>query len=161
MANRYRTGNKLNNGTIVVRGAQTRVLPNGSTEILDRGLRIKYRNHSIDLDRMAEKYNWSEDDLAQAVAKMDELVAKTPRGKGRGYYRDNPVSSIQASAAEQNQQVHCAAFWTNPDGSTGVCGEIATEDTVPPTCAKHAPKKQEVVPEGAAVPEVKKKAKAS
>lgn len=145
MANRYRTGTKLKNGSVVVRGAQTQVLPNGGVQIIDRGLRIKYANHIIDLDALRDKYNWSEKDFQDAVEKMDHLVATKPRGRGRGFYRDNPVGNINVSAAEQNQQVLCAAFWTNPDGSTGVCGEPATSDTVPPTCDKHTPKAKEEV----------------
>ena len=139
MANRYRTGTRLHDGKIPVRGVTKDV--NGN--IIDRGLRIKYDNHTIDLDKLRVKYNWSDADFEQAVRKMDYLVENTPRGGGRGFYRDEPVTSAVVAAAESQQAQNCIAFWAEGDKQR-TCDERAEEGSL--YCTKHAPK-----PEGAGV----------
>lgn len=137
---RYRTGNKLHDGKIVVRGVQF-ALVDGHRQVIDRGLRIKYDNHVIDLDKQRTKYNWTDKDYEEAVRKMEYLVENTKRGRGRGYFRDEPVTAAVMAAAESKTVQKCTAFWAEGDKQR-VCQEAAVEGTQ--FCAEHTP-----TPEGA------------
>lgn len=152
MTHRYRTGTKLQDGKIVVRNIHAPIV-DGVREVKDRGLRIKYSNHVIDLDKQAMRENWTPRDLKQAVAKMEYLVENAPRGRGRGYYRDNPVTSVDLLKAEQNIELGCRAFGANEDGTQWVCGASVVPGSE--HCDQHT------VKEGAAVAAPPEKVKAS
>lgn len=137
---RYRTGTKLRDGKIVVRNDLIEVI-NGHRQVVDRGLRIKYDNHIIDLDVLRKKYRWTDKDYEQAVAHMEDLVETRPRGRGRGFFRDELVTSAVVANAEAKTVQKCIAFW--PQGDKQVtCGEVAVEGSL--YCTEHNP-----TPEGA------------